>query len=231
MTVALPGPVLRGGDLADRPEDWSARTVSWAPGRVSQWLTDEVTTPTGQTMVRDWLVHPGAVAIMALDDRNRVAVVAQYRHPVGWVCVEPPAGLLDLADEPALTAAQRELAEEAQLAADDWRVLVDCFTSPGSSQESIRIFLARRLRPAARPSGFVLADEEAEMKVGWVDLDEAVEAVFEGRLQSPTLVMGLLALAAARSAGRLDRLRPAQSDWPARQTKAARDRRWSAPPR
>ncbi|MDR1078718.1 MAG: NUDIX hydrolase [Propionibacteriaceae bacterium] len=222
---------MRGAELADRPQDWSARTLSQAPGRVSQWLTEEVTAPTGQTMVRDWLVHPGAVAVMALDDWNRVAVVAQYRHPVGWVCVEPPAGLLDLAGEPALTAAQRELAEEAQLAGDDWRVLVDCFTSPGSSQESIRIFLARRLRPAARPAGFVLADEEAAMRVGWIDLDEAVEAVFAGRLQSPTLIMGLLALAAARTDGRIDRLRPAQSDWPARQTKADRDRRLSAPPR
>ncbi|MDR1387235.1 MAG: NUDIX hydrolase [Propionibacteriaceae bacterium] len=225
--AALPGPVLRGADLADRVEDWPARTLSQAPGRVSQWLTEEVTTPSGPTMVRDWLAHPGAVAVMALDDQDRVAVVTQYRHPVGWVCVEPPAGLLDLAGEPALTAAQRELAEEAGLAADDWRVLVDCFTSPGSSQESIRIYLARRLRPADRPAGFVLADEEAEMTVAWVDLDQAVEAVYSGHLQSPTLIMGLLALSGARASGRLERLRPAQADWPARRAKAERDRRLS----
>ncbi|MDR1449452.1 MAG: NUDIX hydrolase, partial [Propionibacteriaceae bacterium] len=147
----------------------------------------------------------------------------QYRHPAGFVLVEPPAGLLDLDGEPPLAAAQRELAEEALLRAADWRVLVDLFTSPGASEESIRIFLARGLSPAPRPAGFVLEGEEAAMDAGWVEVEEAVQAVYEGRLQSPTLLAGLLAYWGARQAGTLDRLRPGDAPWPARQAKRARD--------
>ncbi|NYK32443.1 NUDIX domain-containing protein, partial [Salmonella enterica subsp. enterica serovar Typhimurium] len=88
---------------------------------------------------RQYMSHPGAVGIIALDDQDRVAVVRQYRHPVRMVLVEPPAGLLDVEGEDFLAAAQRELAEEAMLSADDWRVLVDIVTTPGGCQESLRI--------------------------------------------------------------------------------------------
>ena len=136
--------------------------------------------------------------------------------------LEPPAGLLDHADEDFLVAAQRELAEEALLQASDWRVLVDLFTTPGGCEESIRIYLARGLSPAARPEGFVVEDEEAHMTIEWVSLDEAVDAILAGEVQSPSMVSGTLALQTAILSGAVDRLRPADAPWIAREAWAAR---------
>lgn len=211
--------------LQDVPESWPvlAHEVK-ATGRVQNFVEETIETPTGETMVRQWVTHTGAVGVMALDDQQRVAVVHQYRHPVGMRLVEPPAGILDLAGEPAVEAAKRELAEEAQLAASDWRVLVDIFTSPGGLQEPLRIFLARGLSPAELPEGFAVEDEESDMGLHWLALDELVELVYAGKVQNPTMVTGTLALALAVESGRLDSLRPADAPWPARELKEARDR-------
>ena len=86
-------------------------------------------------MEREYLQHPGAVGIIALDDADRVALVRQYRHAVRHRLIEPPAGLLDVDGEDPLLAAQRELAEEVGLAAETWHVLVDLFTTPGMLAE------------------------------------------------------------------------------------------------
>lgn len=185
-------------------------------GAVSDFVNDTVTTPEGEVMQRQYLLHPGAVAVIALDDQDRVVVVRQYRHPVGFRLNEPPAGLLDSDDDSYVGAAQRELAEEAMLAADDWRILIDMFTSPGCNQEGIRFFLARGLRDAGRPDGFVVEHEELDMETCLVPLADLTDAVFAGRIQSPTTVAGVLALVAARATGRLDHLRPADEPWAAR---------------
>ncbi|MGY4720949.1 NUDIX domain-containing protein [Naumannella huperziae] len=208
-------PELSGADLADRPERWPIldRQVRHR-GRVTTTVTDTVQAPDGSTIGRDWLLHPGAVGVIALDEAERVVLVEQYRHPAGFRLIEPPAGLLDVEAESWLVAAQRELAEEAMLAADEWSVLVDLFTSPGSSAESTRIFLARGLRPAARPDGFDLVGEEADMRVARAPLARVVDGVYAGRLQNPLLVAGSLAAAQALATGR--ELRPADSPWPAR---------------
>ncbi|ERF56606.1 NUDIX family hydrolase, partial [Cutibacterium avidum TM16] len=176
----------------DRDECWQVvdHQVK-ATGRVCNFVDDAVVTPSGEHINRQYMSHPGAVGIIALDDQDRVAVVRQYRHPVRMVLVEPPAGLLDVDGEDFLMAAQRELAEEAMLAADDWRVLVDIVTTPGGCQESLRIYLARGLHEAPRPEGFVLEGEEVSMKAGWEPLDDLVEAIYAGQCQSPTLVTGV----------------------------------------
>ncbi|MEL4357391.1 MULTISPECIES: NUDIX hydrolase [unclassified Luteococcus] len=207
----------------DRPESWpiTAHRVL-GTGRVCSFVEDDITPPSGEQFTRQYLTHPGAVAVMALDDENRVAVVHQYRHPVAMKLVEPPAGLLDADGESFLSAAQRELAEEALLRAADWRVLVDIFTTPGGCEESIRIYLARGLAEAPRPDGFVVEDEEAHMEISWVPLEELVDAVFAGRVQSPSMVSGALALQTAILAGRLESLRPAEAPWPARDVWAER---------
>jgi 8-oxo-dGTP pyrophosphatase MutT (NUDIX family) len=156
----------------------------------------------GDTQVlREYVAHPGAVAVIALDDDDRVLLLSQYRHPVRSELWEPPAGLRDVPDEELVVAAARELAEEADLVAGSWWRLVDFFTSPGGSNERIRVFLARGLRPVADADRYTRTDEEASMVPVWVPLDEAVDAVFAGRLHSPTAVTGILAAAAARSRG------------------------------
>lgn len=214
--------------VVDRPEDWPVldRQVK-ATGRVQDFVEDRVLTPSGEQIVRQWVEHPGAVAVMAMDDQGRLAVVHQYRHPVGYRLVEPPAGILDHAGESGVSAARRELAEEARLAASDWRTLVDIFTSPGGLQESIRIFLARDLSPTERPDGFVVDGEEADMCLYWLPLEHLVELIYLGEVQSPTMVAGTLALALAVEQGRLDQLRPADADWPARRAKEQRDREFN----
>ncbi len=204
--------------VTDEPMSWPVRSRTvLGEGRVSAFVDEEIETPSGDLIARQYLTHPGAVAVVAWDEEaDRIAVLRQYRHPVRMELVEIPAGLLDLDGESWVTAAQRELAEEAELAADRWDVLVDMCTTPGACEESLRIFLARDLRPAARPDGFVLEGEEAHMSWGWVDRGELVSAILDGRCQSPTLVAGVLALETSRLAGRLQGLRSPDADWPIR---------------
>jgi len=198
----------RPDQLGDRAVDWPSRRRRTTHGILMDFVVDEVTTPQGTTMVRNYLEHPMAVGVIALDEQDRVAIEVQYRHPVRAKLVEAPAGLRDQPGETALATAQRELAEEVGLAASDWRILIDIYSSPGSSSQSTRLFLARGLTAVARPAGFELEAEEADMAVGWAKLDDLVAAVFAGRLMNPTIVSGTMALWTARQGGYLDALRP-----------------------
>jgi len=215
---------LGGAEISDQGELWPVlehRVL--ARGNVCDFVLDSVQTPDGGSMSRQYTLHPGAVGVIAWDGDDRIAVVLQYRHPVAHQLVEPPAGLLDQDGEDYLSAAQRELAEEAGLAAADWRVLVDLFTSPGATQESVRIFLARGLTPAPAPEGFVAESEEAAMETAWASRADLVEAILAGRVQNPVLVAGVLALEVARSGGRLDALRPADAAWASRTVRHAQN--------
>jgi len=180
-------------------------------GRVIGVRRDLVTMPGATTSQRDVVVHPGAVGVVALDARGRVLLVTQYRHPVVRRLEELPAGLLDVAGEPALAAAQRELAEEAGLAAARWHVLVDVLTSPGMTDEAVRIFLARDVREVGRD---VQEHEEAELTTEWVDLDLAVRRVLAGEIENALCAVGLLA--AERALRDESLLRPADAPWAAR---------------
>jgi 8-oxo-dGTP pyrophosphatase MutT (NUDIX family) len=201
----------------DEPASQPVRSSSrvFTSGRVIDVRSDVVEMPDGSTAVRDVVVHPGAVGIVALDDQERVLLVQQYRHPVGHRLWEPPAGLLDIAGEDPLAAARRELFEEAHLTARRWDVLLDAFTSPGMTSESVRVYLARDVDPATGPKHAGL-HEEADMPVRWVPLDDAVAGVFAGRLHNPMAVMGILATARARDEDGFASLRPADAPWPAR---------------
>ena len=183
-------------------------------GRIISVRKDVVTMPGDTTSQRDVVVHPGAVGVVALDDDGRILLVNQYRHPVGARLDELPAGLLDVDGEPALGAAQRELAEEAGLAADTWHVLVDAFSSPGMTDETIRVFLARGVRTVDRD---VQEHEEADMTTTWVPLEEAVRRVFDGQLQNGMAVQGVLAADRAARDG-FAGLRPPDAPWPARKS-------------
>jgi 8-oxo-dGTP pyrophosphatase MutT (NUDIX family) len=165
----------------------------------------------GAEIVREYVDHPGAVAVLALDDQDRVLLIQQYRHPVRMREWELPAGLLDIDGEQALLGAQRELAEETDVVAAQWNVLTEFYTSPGGSNEVIRIYLARDLAPAT--DVFDRTDEEADMVTRWVSLDDAVDAALARRIQNPSLVVGVLAAAASRARG-WSSLAPADLPWP-----------------
>jgi 8-oxo-dGTP pyrophosphatase MutT (NUDIX family) len=178
-------------------------------GRVISVRKDVVHMPGGTTSQRDVVVHPGAVGVVALDDHERVLLVNQYRHPVGRHLDELPAGLLDVPGEQHLAAAQRELVEEAGLAAGTWQVLVDALTSPGMTDEAIRLYLARDVRQVDRD---VQEHEEAEMTSAWVSLREAVRRVLAGELENAMACIGVLAAAEALRSG-FTGLRPADAPW------------------
>ncbi len=177
----------------------------------------------GTVARRDLIVHPGAVAVIALDDHERVLLIRQYRHPVGRWLFEPPAGLLDATDEPAWRTAERELLEEAGYEAARWDVLLDLYTSPGGLSEAIRIYLARGLTPAADGRPHTGEAEEAHLPRAWVPLDEARDLVLSGAVGSPTAVSGILAAWTSRASGWAS-LRPADAPWPARDGLLATER-------
>jgi ADP-ribose pyrophosphatase len=183
-------------------------------GAVVSLRRDRVRMSDGSVADREVLEHPGSVAILALDERGRVVLVNQYRHPIGARLDELPAGLLDVSGEPALACARRELIEEAGLVAGTWHVLLDLYLSPGISDEAIRIFLARDLAPAP-DSGFVAEHEELTLTVRRVPLADAVARVADGSISNAPAVAGILAAAAAR-AGDFAGLRPGDAPFPAR---------------
>lgn len=152
----------------------------------------------GERITRDFILHPGAVAVVALDESDRVAVIRQYRHPIRSREWEIPAGLLDVAGEDMLDAAKRELAEEADLAASEWSLLSHFAMSPGGSNEFARVYLARGLSATAP---FARTEEEADIEVEWVGLDDLVAAVLAGDLRNSILIVGVLATFAARASG------------------------------
>ena len=154
--------ILARDELADVPLAWPVvSSTVLARGKITSYVQDQVRTPDGQLIEREYLKHPGAVGVIALDDHDRVALVRQYRHPVRHRLIEPPAGLLDVGGEDYLQAIERELAEEVGLAARRWAVLVDLFTTPGILGESLRIYLARDLVAVDGPDGFTREGEEA----------------------------------------------------------------------
>jgi ADP-ribose pyrophosphatase len=152
-------------------------------------------------VVREFVDHPGAVAVIALDEDDRVLLLRQYRHPVRAELWEPPAGLRDVDGEPPHVTAARELGEEADLRADSWSLLAEFANSPGGSNEHILVYLARDLSEVPEADRYTREDEEAAMVPVWVPLDEAVEAVLAGRLRSPSAAVGILAAAASRDRG------------------------------
>lgn len=164
--------------------------------------------PGGKEAVREVVEHFGAVAVVALDDDNKIALVYQYRHPLGRRLWELPAGLLDVDGEPAHLTAARELKEEAGLQADSWQVLVDLDSTPGFSDESVRVYLATGLSKVDRPEAH---DEEADMKLEWYPLAEAARKVLGGEIVNAIAVAGILA-AHAVGAG-VSVPRPLDSPW------------------
>jgi ADP-ribose pyrophosphatase len=193
--------------LRDEPATLPVRrSVTAFRGGVVDIRVDHVLMPDGDLAVRDVLVHPGSVGVVVLDEQERVLVLRQFRHPVGRRLWELPAGLLDFPGEPPLAAAQRELAEEAHLSARQWHVLLDAYTSPGISDEAVRVYLAQDATslPGQRVPG---RHEEADLELRWVALDDLVAGIAGGRLHNPLVVMALPLLRTVINTGGVRTLR------------------------
>jgi 8-oxo-dGDP phosphatase len=170
-------------------------------GRIITLVTETVAMPGGGDSVREIVRHIGAVCVAAVDDEGRIVMVRQYRHPVRGYLWELPAGLRDADGEAPLATAQRELAEEAGLAAERWSLLANSYSTPGFCDEQILVYLAEGLSAVDRPDGFVVEHEELDMTVERVPLDEAVQRVFAGGIRNSSAVIGVLAAAQVRAGG------------------------------
>jgi 8-oxo-dGDP phosphatase len=187
----MPENPVDAGDLHDEPFEPEVLQSDLAfEGAVWDVRDDRVRYGDGEIR-RQYVAHTGAVAILALDDEGRVLLIQQYRHPIRHRDWELPAGLLDVPGEEPLEAARRELAEEADLTASHWEPLVSSWTTPGGNDELIHIFLATGLSDAETPHA--REDEEADIRVEWVPLADAVDAVLAGRMRNGILSLGVMA--------------------------------------
>jgi 8-oxo-dGTP pyrophosphatase MutT (NUDIX family) len=177
-------------------------------GKIFALRRDQVQMPGGQEVTREVVEHFGAVAVVAMDDDDNILMVYQYRHPFGRRLWELPAGLLDVHGEAAHLTAARELQEEAGLQAARWRVLVDLDSTPGFSDESVRVYLATELTPVDRPEAH---DEEADMTLQWYSLQEAAHKVLSGEIVNAIAVAGILAAHAITTG--FTQPRPVDSPW------------------
>jgi ADP-ribose pyrophosphatase len=143
-----------------------------------------------QIVEREVVAHPDSVAIVALNERDEVLLIRQYRHPVGGFLWELPAGLLDQPDEDPLDAAKRELSEEAGITARRWDRLVTLHPSPGMSDEVVQVYLARDVDPV---EGGPHPDDDEDLERSWVPRTQAVERVRTGEITNGLAVAGLLA--------------------------------------
>ncbi|MDM4142098.1 MULTISPECIES: NUDIX hydrolase [Mycobacterium] len=177
-------------------------------GKIFALRSDRVRMPGGEVVTREIVEHFGAVAVVAMDENGNIPMVYQYRHAFGRRLWELPAGLLDVHGEAAHLTAARELMEEAGLKAEAWNVLVDLDSTPGFSDESVRVYLATGLTRVDRPEAH---HEEADMTVEWYSLAEAVHKVLAGEIVNAIAVAGILAAHAVTEGSA--RPRPVDSPW------------------
>jgi 8-oxo-dGDP phosphatase len=189
--------------ISDVTEHWPVTySAELVRGQIVRVRQDMVQMPDGATAAREVVEHPGAVAVLAMDEADRVLMIRQYRHPVGRLLWEIPAGLRDIDGEPPLVTAERELLEEVGYRAADWHVLVDFFSSPGISTERLRIFLARGLTEVPEADrAYVRRDEEAHLLVAWLPLEQAVARFLAGDLHNGVTAVGIFSAYAARREG------------------------------
>ncbi|WP_114905941.1 NUDIX domain-containing protein [Ornithinimicrobium murale] len=198
--MSLGAPRLALADVVDvlEPRPVADSEVAFA-GRVWDVRRDTIDLGQAGTVVREYVSHPGAVAVLALrEDRGEpeILLIRQYRHPVGAEDWELPAGLLDVPGEDPVQAARRELAEEADLEAGHWELLLSVTTSPGGLDEVITLFVATELTDVDHATRFEREHEEAGMPTGWVPLSVAVQAALGGQVRNAPMVLGVLALSA-----------------------------------
>ena len=194
------------GPVADQPKSWPVHASEdlHRDGWVVAMRADTVAMPEDpqDTFRRLVVEHPGAVVVLAVDDDERVFCLRQYRHATSMRFVELPAGLRDAGDEPPVETAARELREEAELAASDWRLLLSTYPSAGLLTEVHEVFLARGLSQVGR-GAFTLEHEEADMETFWVPFDELLDAVLAGQVRQGPLVQAVLAYQVLKSRGEL----------------------------
>lgn len=195
----LPGRIAPAA-YSDSPAVWpvAATTLRYESAFLNV-RTDAIVDPTGEVHERVVVQPRGAVAILALDEDSRVLLIEQYRHPVGARLLELPAGTLDVEGESALAAAQRELIEEGDVSATTWEEILELSSTPGYSTERWQLYRATGLSPVPHDERAERHAEEADLEQWWMPLDEAVQAIFDGRISNALAIAGILSEVVRRS--------------------------------
>lgn len=151
---------------------------------VEHW---QVRLPDGNQSLREIVLHKGAAAVIPVDEKGRVAMVRQFRTPIGKPMLEIPAGKLDFIGEDPLACAQRELREETGLTAKKWRKLVALRTTPGFCNETIHMYMAQDLAQGEND-----LDDDEFLNVEWMDMASLVKAVLEGHIEDSKTISAIL---------------------------------------
>lgn len=207
--VPTGGDLTSGGDRDPLGDPLAERVVASElirRGRVFEYRVDTVERADGSTAQRDIVGHPGAVAVLALDDAGRLLLVRQWRAPTGGALLEIPAGTLDVhagvTEDPGV-AARRELEEETGYRAATWRRLASFWTAPGFATELMHLYLATGLEGAGDGDERLVPDEDERLELRRVPLDEALAMVERGDLSDAKSLVGILLLDRLRREGRL----------------------------
>lgn len=152
--------------------------------RLEHW---NVELPNGHIALREVACHPGASAVVALDEENNIILVHQYRAPVHRLTLEIPAGKLDSAEEDPFECAKRELSEETGLIAENWTKLTVLETTPGFCNERIHLYLATGLK-----QGETHPDEDEFVATTRMPLTEASARVMDGTFRDGKTALGIL---------------------------------------
>ena len=155
--------------------------------RSFSFTLDNVLLPDGREHTREVFHHPGAVAVLAVNDRHQAAVVRQYRYPVGKVLTEIPAGKTDKdPNETILQAAQRELREETGCTAEHFEFLGDILTSPAVITEVIHLYFATGLKKDEQE-----LDDDEFLEDGWMDIDDLKAGIASGEIQDAKTIIAV----------------------------------------
>jgi ADP-ribose pyrophosphatase len=168
-------------------EEKTLKTEHIYSGRIIQVQVDEVELPNGKTSTRELVKHPGAVAVIAITDDNKLVMVEQYRKPLEKVIVEIPAGKLEKGEEPALCA-RRELEEETGYECESLELVSSFYTSPGFADEIIHVYVAKGLKQKENAAGL---DEDEFVNVLEISLEEALEFIKEKRIFDAKTIFGV----------------------------------------
>jgi len=194
-------------DLRDEPASWpvsSTRDIhrdDWVLGV----REDQVSRPghPEDAFRRIVIEHPGAALVLAVDEQERACCIRQYRHNAQSIMVELPAGVCDVAGEDPVETAKRELREEAELQAENWRLLLSDYPTAGVSQEVHHIYLATGLSRSPR-GDFALQHEEADLEPFMVPMADLLAAVLDGRVRQGPVAMAVLAYQVLKCQGALN---------------------------
>ena len=164
----------------------SSRTIF--EGKIVKVTLDQAELPNGSLAAREVVYHPGGVAVLALDEENRVPLVRQFRYPIQRELLELPAGKLDHGpEEDRLLGARRELSEETGLEAEEWIYLGSMLVSPGFCDEELHMYLARGLHQVGQH-----LDEDEFLNVEYRSFDELVRQVMDGTITDAKTVAATL---------------------------------------